>query len=34
MDGGKWPAIAIEGILLGTTVAFIAAGRDNLWMTE
>ena len=33
MDGSKWPAIAIEGILLGAAIAFIAAGRDNLWMT-
>ena len=32
MDESKWPALAIEGLLLGAAIAFIAAGRDNLWM--
>lgn len=32
MNDSKWAAIAIESLLLGAVIAFIAAGRDNLWM--
>ena len=32
MDESKWPALAIEGLLLAAVIAFVAAGRTNLWM--
>jgi hypothetical protein len=32
MDNEKWPALSVEGVLLGANIAFLMAGHANAYI--